>query len=256
MPSERLPMRKIREVLRLRFASGMSQRAIAQSLGLSQGAVCEYLNRARRAGAVWPLPDARDDERLEVLLFPPPSGTPDDQRPRPDWALVHRELRRPSVTLALLWEEYRASAPEGFGYSWFCDLYKSWTGRLKPTLRQVHVAGEKLFVDFAGQTLEVIDGLTGEVRAAQIFVATLGASSFTYAEATWSQMLPDWIEAHVTDQGSRNSRRGNRGAIPDGLVGYGVRPISTRGAARSQGRPQVGDDESSSLALDRKFRER
>jgi transposase len=143
------------------------------------------------------LPDALDDERLEALLFPSPSGTPDDQRPKPDWALVHRELRRPSVTLALLWEEYRAGAPDGFGYSWFCDLYKAWTGRLKPTLRQVHVAGEKLFVDFAGQTVEVIDGITGEVRAAQIFVATLGASSFTYAEATWSQMLPDWIAAHV-----------------------------------------------------------
>jgi len=97
----------------------------------------------------------------------------------------------------LLWEEYRASAPDGFGYSWFCDLYKAWIGRLKPTLRQVHVAGEKLFVDFAGQTVEVVDGLTGEVRTAQIFVATLGASSFTYAEATWSQMLPDWIAAHV-----------------------------------------------------------
>jgi transposase len=197
MPSERLPMRKIREVLRLRFASELSQRAIARSLGLSQGAVCEYLDRARRAGAVWPLPDALDDERLEALLFPPLSGTPDDQRPKPDWALVHRELRRPSVTLALLWEEYRANAPDGFGYSWFCDLYKAWNGRLKPTLRQVHVAGEKLFVDFAGQTVEVIDGLTGEVRATQIFVATLGASSFTYAEATWSQMLPDWIAAHV-----------------------------------------------------------
>jgi transposase len=190
-------MRKIREVLRLRFASGLSQRAIALSLGLSQGAVCEYLDRARRAGAVWPLPDVLDDERLEALLFPPPSGTPADQRPKPDWALVHSELRRPSVTLALLWEEYRASAPDGFGYSWYCDLYKAWTGRLKPTLRQVHVAGEKLFVDFAGQTVDVIDGLTGEVRATQIFVATLGASSFTYAEATWSQMLPDWIAAHV-----------------------------------------------------------
>src|SRR5882757_5567999 len=120
-----------------------------------------------------------------------------DQRPMPDWAWVHRELRRPNVTLALLWEEYRAGAPDGFGYSWFCDLYKAWVGRLKPTLRQVHVAGEKLFVDYAGQTVEIMDGLTGEIRAAQIFVATLGASSFTYAEATWSQALPDWIAAHV-----------------------------------------------------------
>jgi transposase len=198
MPAERLSMRKIREVVRLRFASGLSQRAIARSVGLSQGAVCEYLDRARRAGVVWPLPETLDDdEQLETRLFPPPPGMPADQRPKPDWAWVHRELRRPNVTLALLWEEYRAGAPDGFGYSWFCDLYKAWVGHLKPTLRQVHVAGEMLFVDFAGQTVEVIDGATGEIRVAQIFVATLGASSFTYAEATWSQALPDWIAAHA-----------------------------------------------------------
>jgi len=133
-------------------------------------------------------------------LFPPPD-VPLDQRPMPDWATVHRELRRPNVTLALLWEEYRSGAKDGFGYSWFCDLYRAWAGRLKPTLRQVHVAGEKLFVDFAGHTMEVIDGATGEVRKAEIFVAVLGASSYTYAEATWSQMLPDWIAAHVNALG-------------------------------------------------------
>src|SRR5690348_18280814 len=111
MPAERLSMRKIREVLRLRFASGLSQRVIARSVGLSQGAVCDYLDRARRAGLGWPLPDELDDTRLEALLFPPPPNTPADQRPHPDWALIHRELRRPNVTLALLWEEYRAGAP-------------------------------------------------------------------------------------------------------------------------------------------------
>ena len=115
----------------------------------------------------------------------------------PDWAWVHRELRRPDVTLALLWEEYRAGAPDGFGYSWFCDLYRAWAGRLKPTMRQVHVAGEKMFVDFAGRTAEVVDANTGEIVPVQIFVAVLGASSFTYAEAVWSQKLPDWIAAHV-----------------------------------------------------------
>jgi transposase len=103
-------------------------------------------------------------------------------------------MRRPNVTLALLWEEYRAgSGPDGFGYSWFCDLYREWAGRLKPTLRQVHVAGERLFVDFAGHGMEVIDAATGEVRRAEIFVAVLGASSFLYAEATASQALPDWL---------------------------------------------------------------
>src|SRR5215470_3352971 len=197
MPAERLSMRQIREVLRLRFASKLPQRAIAKSLRLSQGAVSGYLSRARAASIVWPLPEDLDDARLEVLLFPPPSRTPADQRPMPDWAWVHRELRRPDVTLALLWEEHRAGAPDGFGYSWFCDLYRAWAGRLKPTMRQVHVAGEKLFVDFAGRNGAVIDANTGEIVPVQIFVAVLGASSFTYAEATWSQKLPDWIAAHV-----------------------------------------------------------
>ena len=135
--------------------------------------------------------------RLEALLYPPPPDVPREQRPVPDWAEVHRELRRPNMTLALLWEEYRAGAADGFGYSWFCDLYRAWVGRLKPTLRQVHLAGEKLFVDFAGHPMEVFDGVTGEARRAEVFVAVLGASSFIYAEATWSQALPDWIAVHV-----------------------------------------------------------
>lgn len=197
MPSERVPMRKIRDVLRLRLALGLSQHAVGCSLGLSQAAVSEYLGRARRAGVGWPLPDGLGDEQLEALLFPPPSQLPAEQRPVPDWAWVHRELRRPNVTLALLWEEYRAAAPDGFGYSWFCDLYRGWAGRLKPTLRQVHPAGERLFVDFAGSTMAVMEGANGEARQAEIFVAVLGASSFTYAYAVWSQALPDWIGAHV-----------------------------------------------------------
>src|SRR3984957_1195992 len=197
MPAERLSMRQIRDVLRLCWESGLPQRAAARSLGLGQGTVSSYLSRARAFGITWPLPDDLDDAALEALLFPPPSGIPTDQRPMPDWAWVHRELRRPDVTLALLWEEYRASAPDGFGYSWFCDLYRGWAGRLQPTMRQTHVAGEKLFVDFAGRTAEVVDGLTGEIIPVQIFVAVLGASSFTYAQAVWSQKLPDWIAAHV-----------------------------------------------------------
>jgi transposase len=199
MPGERLSMRKIREVLRLRLGQGLPQRAVAQSLRLSQGAVHGYMARARRAWLGWPLPDGIDDIQLEALLFPPPSSVAAEQRPMPDWAVVHRELRRPNVTLSLLWEEYRGGtgAQDGFGYSWFCDLYRDWVGRLKPTLRQIHTAGERVFVDFAGHTMEVIDGATGEVRRAEVFVAVLGASSYTFAEASWTQSLPDWIAVHV-----------------------------------------------------------
>src|ERR1700757_2228715 len=171
MPAERLSMRQIRDVLRLCYAAKLPQRAVARSLGLSQGAVSGYLSRARAAGVSWRLAEDLDDVQLEALLFPPPPALAADQRPMPDWAWVHRELRRPNVTLALLWEEYRAGAPDGFGYSRFCDLYRLWAGRLKPTMRQTHLAGEKLFVDFAGRTGEVVDGLTGEIIAGADFCA-------------------------------------------------------------------------------------
>ncbi len=117
-------------------------------------------------------------------------------RPAPDWPVLCRELKKPGVTLSLLWEEYRAVHPEGYGYSRFCDLYRAWRGKLKPTMRQTHVAGEKMFVDYAGTTAEVIDPETGEIHAVQVFVATLGASSYSYAEASWTQSLPDWIASH------------------------------------------------------------
>jgi transposase len=199
-------MRKIREVLRLRLDQRLPQRAVAQSLGLSQGAVHGYVARARRVGLSWPLPEGLDDSQLEALLYPPPPGVATEQRPVPDWAGVHRELRRPNMTLALLWEEYRGAtgARDGFGYSWFCDLYRAWVGRLKPTLRQVHTAGERVFVDFAGHTMEVIDGATGEIHRAEVFVAVLGASSYVFAQATWTQSLPDWIAAHVNMLGAIN----------------------------------------------------
>jgi transposase len=192
-------MRKIREVLRLRLGHGLAQRVVAQSLRLSQGAVNGYVARACLAGLGWPLPEGLDDAALEALLYPPPPEVAREQRPVPDWAAVHRELRRPNVTLALLWEEYRAGpgGQDGFGYSWFCELYRAWVDRLKPTLRQVHPAGERVFVDFAGHAMEVIDAATGEIRRAEVFVAVLGASSYIYAHATWTQSLPDWIGAHV-----------------------------------------------------------
>lgn len=195
MPRERLPMRKISDVLRL-HAEGLSKRRIAVSLNMGRTAVGDYIGRAGRAGLGWPLPPDLSEEGLERLLFPPPLVVPAGSRPPPDWPALHREMKKPGVTLSLLWEEYRAQYPDGYGYSRFCDLYREWRGKLNPTMRQHHVAGEKLFVDYAGQTVEIIDGLTGEVHRAQIFIAVLGASSYTYAEATWSQTLPNWIGSH------------------------------------------------------------
>ncbi len=143
-------MCKVRDVLRLRLALGLSQHTVGCSLGLSQAAVIEYLPRARCARVGWPLPDGLGREQLEALLFPPPSQLPAERRPVPDWAWVHRELRRPNVVLALLWNEHRAAAPDGFGYSWFCDLYREWAGRLQPTLRQVHPANQTHAPDLRG----------------------------------------------------------------------------------------------------------
>jgi transposase len=194
---ERLSMRKIREVLRLRFAVGLSSRQVATSLQLARSTVGEYERRLAAAGLGWPLPAGLSDTELERRLFPPPPPVRRALRAVPDWPVVHQELRRPGVTLMLLWEEYRATHPQGFAYSWFCDHYRAWAGKLDVVMRQSHRAGESLFVDYAGQTLEVIERTTGEVRAAEIFVAVLGASNYSYAEATWTQALPDWIGAHV-----------------------------------------------------------
>jgi transposase len=188
-------MRRIRDVLRL-SAAGMSKRQIAASLGVSATATGECVRRARRAGLAWPLPEELGDEELERRLYPPlPAAKV--RRPRPDWAAIHRELRRPGVTLQLLWEEYRAVHPDGYGLSRFCELYRAWEARLSPTMRQNHVAGERMFVDYAGTTLTMTDPSTGEARTAQLFVAVLGASNYTYAEATWTQGLADWIGAHT-----------------------------------------------------------
>jgi transposase len=198
MPAERASMRCVREILRLKHVCGASDRAIARSTGVARSTVSDYLERAAAAGVGWPLPATLTDVALEALLFAKAGITPGTRRKaEPDWPAIHRELRRPGVTLMLLWQEYRARESEGYGYSRFCELYGEWESRLSPTMRQVHPAGERLFVDYAGQTVDVIDGATGEVHQVQVFVAVLGASSYTYAEATWTQTLPDWIGAHV-----------------------------------------------------------
>jgi transposase len=195
MSQERLPMRKIREVLRLK-AEGLSKRRIAASLGISATAAVECLQRVRRAGLSWPLPDGLDDAALERQLYPP-SPSQKVQRPLPDWPFVHRELKRPGVTLLLLWEEYRGRHPDGVGYSRYCEIYQEWRGRLTPTMRQTHIAGERMFVDYSGKKPHLVNPTTGELIPVELFVAVLGASNLTYAEATWTQTLADWIGSHT-----------------------------------------------------------
>jgi transposase len=194
-------MRKIREILRLRFNCGHSQESIAKSIGIGKGTVWDFLNRAKKADLSWPLPDDLSDEQLERRLYPSTQKVvknADKQSKIIEWSHIHKELKRKGVTLMLLWHEYRNQQPNGLGYSQFCNLYREWTEHLDVWMRQPHKAGEKMFVDYAGQTMPVVhDNETGEIKDAQIFVATLGASSFTYAEATWTQTLPDWIGSHV-----------------------------------------------------------
>ena len=198
MPTERLSMRRIREVLRLRH-QGLTERVIARTLGVSNGVVHGYVRRARLAELTWPLPEGLDDESLELLLFPAPTAaSQSDRRPSPDWAYVEKELRRRSVTRLLLWEEYRAANPDGFGYTWFCTTFEAWKQRARPSMRQTHVGGEKVFVDFAGDTIDIFDPVTGEVRAMKLFVAAMGASNYTYAEACPSESLSDWIGVHAS----------------------------------------------------------
>lgn len=190
-------MRMIREVLRLKFDCGLSDRQIAKIVGIARSSIGEYIRRFHDSGLVWPLSDALLDTTLEACLFPPPPMLPRKQRSRPDWAWVHAEMRRKGVTLFLLWQEYKAVHPDGFQYSWFCDNYQAWRGQRDFVMRQTHRAGEKLFVDFCGQTAPIVDSKTGEIWQAQIFVAVLGASNYTYVEAVASQGLADWIGAHV-----------------------------------------------------------
>ena len=196
MPAKRLSMRKIKDVLRLCWGQGLSKRKAASSCGVSRPTVADYLRRAEAAGLSWPLPAALDDGALARLLFPPVPAVPAAARGVPDWSAVHRELKRPGVTLQLLWYEYRQTHPQGYQYTRFCQHYRTWRGKLDLVMRQGHRAGEKLFVDYAGMRAQVINPATGEVREAEVFVAVLGASNYTYAEATWTQGLEDWVGAH------------------------------------------------------------
>lgn len=188
-------MRKIREVLRLKFEARLSDSAIARAIGSARSTVQGCVRRANEAGLGWPLPEALDEAALQATLYQ--REVPLSRSPPPDFAKLQAELKRPGVTRLLLWQEYKAVHPDGWQYSVFCDQYRRWLGNQDLVLRQHHKPGDKCFVDYAGQTVGVIDRATGEVRQAQIFVAVLGASSYTYAEATWTQQLPDWLGSHV-----------------------------------------------------------
>jgi len=190
-------MRKIKEVLRLKWAHNLSNRQIAKSCSMCHATVREYLTRAELAGLAWPLPEDLDDASIENLLFPGPRRRAAVQRQMPSMEYLFQELKRKGVTLLLLWYEYKQAHPEGYQYSQFCSLYRQWATKLDVTLRQEHRAGEKLFIDYAGQTVPLVDQSTGEITEAQIFVATLGASSYTYAEATAAQDLHSWITSHI-----------------------------------------------------------
>lgn len=188
-------MRKIKEVLRLTWACGLRQRAVARSCRISSSSVSDYVSRAKLAGLGWPLPEDMDDTALEAALFPPPVRPAEETVPLPDWPTVYAELQRKGVTRQLLWREYRAEHPRGYKYSQFCKLYRAWRAELHPTLRQTHEAGEAA-VDYAGLTMPVVDPETGEVFQAEVFVHVMAASDYLYVEGQRSQDLANWIAGH------------------------------------------------------------
>lgn len=213
MAQARLSVRKIREVLRLKAEARLSDRQIAAVVGSARSTVQECLRRARQAGLTWPLPPECDDEALHARLYPRAAAPP--RYPTPDFAAIHAELAHKGVTRLLLWQEYKARHPDGCQYSAFCRDYEAWLGRQDAVMRFEHTAGDKLFVDYAGQTMAVVDRHSGEVRVAQIFVAALGASHYTYVEATLTQTLADWLGAHVRALGYFGGSP--RAIVPDNL---------------------------------------
>ncbi len=198
MPAKReLTMRQLRQMLRLHY-DGVSAREIGRTLGVARSTIQDNLDRAKKAELAWPLAPNLTDDVLERRLFSK-AGYRHGVRRRtePDWKALAQEIKRPGVNLMVLWEEYRDAHPGGYGYSRFCDLFREFEKRLSPVMRQHHAAGDKLFVDYSGKKMPIVDAATGEVRDAEIFVGVLGASNYTYAEATFTQSLPDWIGAHV-----------------------------------------------------------
>ena len=194
MPTEKLSMRKIKEVLRLHHEN-VSNREIARRLRIGSGSVSRYLTRAKAAKLVWPLTDEWSEDKIYSVLFPTINTSSSHQIP--DFGKIHKELKRKGVTLMLLWYEYQSQNPGGYSYSRYCALYQEFIGKLNPSMRLTHRAGEKLFVDYSGLTVPWVDKTTGVVQHAQIFVAVLGASNYTFIEATSDQSLLSWVSSHV-----------------------------------------------------------
>lgn len=191
-------MRKIREVLRLRHAAGLSIRQIKASTKVSVGAIQNLLTWAEALGLSWPLPPELDDARLAQLFYPGADIRACRRFEVPDWSLIHQEFKHKGMTQQLLWEEYTQQYPNRcYSYSQFCDRYRHWRSLQKRSMRQLHKGGEKCFVDYCGPTVPIVYAETGEIHPAAVFVAVLGASNYTYAEATLSQALPDWLGSHV-----------------------------------------------------------
>lgn len=191
-------MRKIRDILRLRLAGGLSIRQINASTKVSLGAIQKLLSKAASLELSWPLPDDLNDVQLARLFYPDADTRTSARFQVPDWPAIHQELKRKGMTKQLLWEEYTQQYPNRcYSYSQFCDRYRHWRGRQKRSMRQSHKAGEKCFIDYCGQTVPIINADSGEIHEAEVFVAVLGASNKTFAEATWSQQLPDWLGSHV-----------------------------------------------------------
>ncbi len=192
-------MRQLRDILRLRLHADLSMRQIKDSLRLSLGAVQKVISKAEAQGLDWGSIEQLDDQELARVFYPDSDTRVSKDLQLPDWVEVHQELKRKSVTKHLLWEEYTQQYPNrSYSYPQYCFLYQAWLKKQKRSMRQTHKAGDKLFVDYAGQTVPIVSGDTGEIRFAQIFVAVLGASNYTYCEATWTQGLPDWLGSHAS----------------------------------------------------------
>ena len=197
MSQERLSMRKIREVLRLHHEAGLSNRAIARACKVSNSTVGEYLIRAAQASLEWPLPEGLSEDDLQRRLFPEKGQAAGAERPMPDWEEIHRELSKRGVTMTLLWQEYREKHPDGYGYTQFRKYYQRWNQAHTSTMRLPHKGGEAMEVDYAGMTVPITKPETGEITQAQVFVAALPASSYTYVEIQPSQELRSWLGGHV-----------------------------------------------------------